>query len=144
MNKEQLKKEFYLWIEQGRPKRWYRNIDEKNWDITDSEIWTDNVIYIIDNEFSELRKAFYDGKQIEAKVGDGETWALWTLNNEPNWEGWAKDSFRIVDETIIYEWQYYTKDASGRYRLSDFYTDNEIGICPSYWIKFEPSKRIRP
>lgn len=47
---------------------WYRDIDKTKWETTTVPIWEPDAIYIVDNEWAELRKAQADGHQLEVYI----------------------------------------------------------------------------
>ena len=64
-----------------RTRVWHRHKEKKLWVLTSSPSWFKDRIYIVDNEWSELRKAQADGKQLQFKYGNSP-WIDGTLTLE--------------------------------------------------------------
>lgn len=44
---------------------WFKDVDDLSWDTTLMPLWVESCIYIVDDEWAELRKAQADGKQLQ-------------------------------------------------------------------------------
>jgi len=139
MNKEQLKKEFSKWLDNGRPKVWV-GYGNGAWDISTEPFMCEDCIYVIDDEMAFFRKAWLDGRRLQWQQADTETW--FTFEVEPDWSYFKPEKLRIHPEDVIYEWQWYIfVNEENRYFITeDFFAENELD---GNYFKFEPSKRIR-
>jgi len=139
MTDEQVKKEFGRWTDAGKPNIWVRHERATVWDKVHSPLWrTPNTIYVIDDEYADVRKAYYDGKRVEWRCESEQEWYPVTTDNFYK----PVDKYRIKPEEPIYEWQWYALDEEGGYYLSGFNTEDEV-TDKDTWEKFEPSKRER-
>ena len=105
--------------------------------------WFHDKKYIVDNEWSELRKAQADGKQLQFNFGEFDDWEDTTLtyyrmatSNPPHW--------RIKPKKKVYEYQWIVFDTiTNEYLFTAHSVDKPID--PAYFIntisKYEPSKR---
>ena len=117
---------------------WTKDINGK-WYKTASPVWHKNEIYIVDDEWAELRKAQVDGKQIEFNISV-DKWIPVSFIDETSRRS-PKD-YRVKPEPV-YEWQWYYEDVDGYILTSEFYTEEAAKIELDSFEKFKPSKRIR-
>ncbi len=61
---------------------WWRNEKETEWIRKDNVLFYNNMIYVVDDEWAELRKAQIDGKQLQKKVLNEHTWTNNILDEE--------------------------------------------------------------
>jgi len=78
-NKEKVK-EFESWIESGMPKVWHRSEVSSHWDLTTTPAWVD-FVYVIDDEYANIRKAQHDGELIEVYDHVSDSWVLIPTKN---------------------------------------------------------------
>ncbi len=144
MTDEQIKAEFNRWINEGRPQTWYKKNDEWTVLYTDPK-WLKDGIYIVDDEYAEIRKSFYDGKTIQYYE---ESSGRWFVAASPSWT-LPVDEYRIKPEKPVYEYQwYYIDSVTNVFLTSGHYvdieeTEKETKILNVDWKPFEPSKRVR-
>ena len=68
-------KEIERWTKApSRTQVWYRSKKGGKWVKIDWPIWRGSLIYVIDDPFAELRKAQYDGKQLQFYCSDENRW----------------------------------------------------------------------
>ena len=149
MTDEQIKKEFERWVNLGRPNVWVKKPGDE-WKKVTHSMWERNeYVYIIDDRYAEIRKAFYDGETIQLRdFYYGCEWYDWNEKYEPKWNSYS--DIRIKPEEPIYEWQWYYIDHKngGRVVLSRNFHTNRSSVdveenCFMDWKPFEPSKRVR-
>ena len=96
-------------------KVWCQMPLNKTWDILNTPSWNPNCVYIVDNEYAELRKAEHDGAIIEARINHASTnscsygeEAPWNTNySDYYWEcDIGVENFRIKSE---FEYPLYRK-----------------------------------
>lgn len=119
--------------------------DELNdcWAILTLIPWHKHIIYIVDDQWAELRKYQADGKQLQYKT-DIDTWkdSIFTLEDNNTLLG----RWRIKPEEPVYEWQWIMKNKQGQLWMTDtYFSENEIKNKFNSEIieKYEPSKRER-
>jgi hypothetical protein len=76
--------------------------DSGKWILVDKPIsWTSDGIYILDDEYAEVRKAYYDGKVIQKF--ENNDWIDCVF--EPQWDTSPPENFRVKRDTeIVYQW----------------------------------------
>lgn len=132
--------EIKYWAEHPDGTRVWLKYEDCDWtSLQDHEInWRlKDGIYIVDNQWAELRKAQADGKQLQYNEGTWEDRILILshidLYNILDW--------RIKSEEPVYEWQWiWFCERTGRYAISGFMTEDEAN---EWFVKYEPSKRER-
>ena len=131
---------------------WFREYNDTEWYLDKYPKWNAKGIYIVDNEFSELRKAQADGKQLQRVDFFNSPHQSWTdmeltVNNI---ESTLPEHWRTKPEPV-YEWQWHYKIGDLPFRLTDvhyatkddvakelsIYTDLNVEVLD----KYEPSKR---
>ena len=116
--------EIKYWAEHpDNTKVWYRNIDKTEWELIKPR-WDNTGIYIVDNQWSTLRKAQADGKQLQLNLGG--TWMNRELTlQEIKLRNTAPKHWRVKPKE--YQW-FYKKYGKRGVRLTDsFYTnENEV------------------
>jgi len=121
-----------------KTKVWWRRDTGGKWVLTDTPTWSENNIYIVNDEWSELRKAQADGKQLQYGYMASGGWTNDTLDDE--WMNISNPKqWRIKPEEPVYEYQWIFYDSvKKRYVFTDYYaTYSSVGA------RYEPSKRIR-
>ena len=115
----------------------------KDWELLCcSPEWHPNKKYIVDDEWSELRKAQINGKQLQCLDWKVDGYSNETLDTHSmtltNVEDW-----RIRPEPV-YEWQYVYEVSVGinKYGLTEHRTDEEASGQSGKYSKFEDSKRL--
>ena len=97
-------KEIQRWSKDPTMDTWLKpRRDNAKWILVDKPIsWTSDGIYIVDDEYAEVRKAYYDGKTIQ-RFMYGE-WKDCTL--EPQWDAALPGNFRIklLKDEVVYQW----------------------------------------
>ena len=115
--------EIIRWAKQDvRKNVWFRTESSSKWDLIGNPAWSDNKIYIIDDEWATLRKAQIDGEKIQRKTIDnkwvdcvGECAFTENIFN-------SVTDFRIKPDVPEYEWQWIYQDAAtGRFVLTETY-----------------------
>ena len=138
------KEEICYWAEHpDRTKLWSRSKNGDKWLIVQNPSWRDDYVYIVDDEWAELRKAQADGHELEYRTSRGE-WVddvdlqlLYILDGD-NVNNW-----RIKLEKPVYEYQWITKHAD-KYRMTEeWHTEKEAYNLFGYAEPYEPSKRER-
>ena len=140
------KDEIKYWAEHpDETKVWWRGIDDIDWMSSDKPLWTDRHIYIVDDQWAELRKAQADGKQLQFCIYDEWTDSTLTLGEIRSAMSGVVSDWRIKQKEPVYEWQWIFKDIDKDkyYMTTCFYT--EKGINADFKQKpierYEPSKR---
>jgi len=88
---------------------WYREKNDKEWKWTENEVsWHKDYIYIVDDEFAEIRKAHADGASVQFNEGDDED-PNWVTSNEPTFHGMIGD-YRIKPELKFYSLQEFLEE----------------------------------
>ena len=138
-------------------KVWLKSSKDTEWKLSNGYVaWFESSIYIVDDEWAELRKAQIDGKQLEFKE------YLIHTREEKIYErilGWVSmkttspNDWRIKPEEPRYEWQWVIQYQTGHYSLTTkHYTskdealedkEHSLGICFKIVEPYEPSKRER-
>ena len=102
MTKEQIKREFERWINADCPRVFYK---QAVWYVTNSPYWDDykTVDFVVDDEYTKIRKAYIDGKTIEHKKCNGE----WKAVSNPAWDA-PVNSYRIHPAKVeVYQYIMY-------------------------------------
>ena len=121
-------------------KVWLKSSKDTEWQITYLPRWGSDTIYIVDDEWSELRKAQADGKQLQTKLTNKWEDAELTIDVL---DVLAVSDWRIKPEPI-YEYQWIYKRDDGRFSFSAmFYTYEEAKKDSIFIEPYKPSKRIR-
>jgi len=151
MTNEEIKREFERWIDTGRPLVWIKNLNNptSEWITISNPTWREKITYIVDNQYAEIRKAFYDGKTIQFKIYNEERpWVDWGSEEEPDYKCYY--DIRIKPKEPVYEYQWIGQFDNGQYRLTEeWYTKNERCLVEQAynnlknWDVFLPSKRER-
>ncbi len=118
----------------------HKNSESKFWYLVEEPRWHKDRIYIVNDEYAELRKAEIDGKTIEYNSIGGE-W--YSTHKKLNWNYPITD-YRIKPDEPIYYWEWEIKEKDGIIRTSLFMTDNyvsETRFVENGWRKVESSKR---
>ena len=124
--------------EQGT-KVWSKISNEK-WLLVNSAQWNPNNIYIVDDEYAELRKASADGKIIQYKHG-----SEWSDTLTDSWEITIDTSrYRIKPDepTYYYKWERLNND--GSISLSAYASDEyseKYDFKLNGYIRIDSSKR---
>jgi len=87
MNREIIKKykeAFDWWLEGG--KVWLRYKDDKEWKLTDMPYFNEGFIYIPDDGYAELRKAWYDGGKLQYYHPVFENWRDYNKQEIPDFK----------------------------------------------------------
>ena len=87
---------------------WYRKKDEKEWKLLSPESllgWYEDCIYVLDDEWAKLKKAFYDGKIIQYKTIKNN----WVDIETPTWTLSIK-TYRIKPDNFKYSLEEFLKD----------------------------------
>ncbi len=119
---------------------WYRYKNDTKWDkLNAAQVgWHDWCIYIVDDEYAELRKAEADGKTIQISNRNQTIWSDWS---KPGYsEGVI--NYRIKPEDIYYyQWEQISENQDV-IEISNF-LNNEVGdlLKNDGWRKIESSKR---
>jgi len=122
---------------------WYK--DFGHWIITDNPSWDSGTLYIVDDEWAELRKAQADGKQLQRFSGtwvDEDTLNMGTFEEPKYW--------RIKPEGV-YEWQWIimNNDSNSYWVTAGYFTSEEEFKKQTNYSNItivgpnESSKRIR-
>ena len=84
MNDKQIIEEFTRWIEAGRPEVWQWFPLVNRWELVNKFSWLAiaNTIYIVDDRYAEIRKAYYNNKTIQFKSGGG--WYDYNIKDNAN------------------------------------------------------------
>lgn len=144
--------EIIRWANNRDAKVWYRsNHEDGKWVLGKSVSWWQHSVYIVDDEWAELRKAQADGKLLQCKNGTGDAGQqLWRHGEVSMFEmaNHSPSMWRVEPIEKKYEWQWLYKNAcSGLFRATEtFYTDSNppIDSYPiAYYGKIIPSKRER-
>jgi hypothetical protein len=97
-------KEIQRWSKDPKMNVWLKpRRDSAKWILVDKPIsWTSDGIYIVDDEYAEVRKAYYDGKTIQ-RFMYGE-WKDCTL--EPLWDETLPGSLRVkpLKDEVVCQW----------------------------------------
>ena len=130
-------------------KVWLKSSKDTEWQITYLPRWGSDAIYIVDDQWSDLRKAQADGKQLQRMDGIGDVgqrlWSDYILAYSDMADTQPKH-WRIKPEEPVYEWQvvYFY---NGRYHIStDHYKDEEEfrqKMSMQFIELYEPSRRER-
>ena len=100
MTQEQIRKhgeEMKRWAEApDRTKVWHKMKAADSWALDGAPAWLHDILYIVDDEWAELRKAQIDGKQLQIKL-DGE-WVDADLSDGYLPEVVTPDRWRIKPE----------------------------------------------
>ena len=125
-------------------KVWARGVgSDTSWKTVSCPGWFKSGIYIVDDEWAELRKAQADGKQLQHKAFDT---GIFTNNYlcETTMETTYTEDWRIKPDEPIYEWQYIRYDeASDMFQFTVHKTEEEASIISDTIYKYEQSKRER-
>ncbi len=136
------KKEIERWANcPDGTKVWVRgNGDSKGWFLFESidVIWNKNFIYIVDDEYAELRKAEADGKTIQMSNRDRTDWVDW---DKPSYTRPAIE-YRIKSEDIYYyQWEQLNENQDV-IEISNFINSKMGNLLKSDgWRRIESSKR---
>ena len=151
------KHEIKYWAEHpDKTKVWFKSKKRDKWLIDELCGWYSEFIYIVDDEWAELRKAQVDGKQLEYYIGYRKE----EINDEVYWvnsalsrydmENTLPEHWRIKPEKEpIYEYQWICKTHLGKYFIPNSYFVKKEAvegyICDNYTVvePYEPSKRER-
>ena len=122
-----------VWVKDGVDSKWY--LLESHPD------WFKSFIYVVNDEWAELRKAQIDGKQLQFKNID-YTLEDYFLDNT------LVSDWRIKPEEPEYEWQWICKDKQGYFSITEHHYSDEIFELMEFmdweiFEKYEPSKRER-
>lgn len=93
---------------------WHRHKGDKKWLKTDEPNWYPTKIYIVDDEFAELRKAYADGKTIQQHNPQTQEW----VDIQNPFFIYGTSCYRIKPETKkvkLYQWL--CKDENGKYYI---------------------------
>ena len=143
------KKEICYWSEHpDGTKVWYRHEDEEgNWEDQFQPYWIPTDIYIVDNEWAELRKAQADGEVLERF---DETTSVWkkSILTYDNLKKDLPSRWHIKSKERVYEWQwiYFDINISRYYISKNSYASKEEAeknIAGIVKEPYEPSKRER-
>jgi len=141
------KEEIFRWARTPEgTKVWSRDEEDgSEWTLTSRPLWRRNKIYVVDDEWSHLRKAEIDGKQLECLDEDGSKWcdgslSYWILDQD------SPRNWRIKPDKI-YEWRWVVRDKNGDFRLSSKYYKTKSEVEENMYkvevvCKYEPSMRV--
>ena len=120
---------------------WYKT-KYTDWAKTTNPLWSIKTIYILDDGWAKIRKAYTDGKTIEYYVGRHK----WQEIANPCWDD-NIERYRIKPEPV-YEWQWVWEDKSGVFHITNRYYTNRTkaaeSICPEdRMFRLDKSKRER-
>ncbi len=127
-------------------KVWIKNNTE-GWTLLETPMWLPDEVYVVDDEYSDLRKAYLEGKEIEVYQGDWYDIGLCNAKAQ-NFELFPPDSYyRIKSDDPVYYWQWEKLDKdTGGIMITEHYTDKKANYhgyqVNSGWRKIENSKRI--
>ena len=118
---------------------WYRQSNDEyiGWQLSKNPFWHPYCVYIVDDEWSEIRKAFIDGKTIEVYDCVDNSWKTIVTST------WIEklEYYRIKPDEPVYEWQWIFIATEDLYDITNtYYTEKEANIN---WEKYKPSKRIK-
>ena len=104
--------------------------------------WLEDTYYVVDDEYTEVRKAFYDGNQIQINKGNSycESWI--DMSNSTFSLG-AK-YYRVKPDEPTYYWRWERLSNDGVIGLTDYITDEYAEnnrIVEQGYRKIESSKR---
>ena len=120
---------------------WIKEPNEKWWE-TDIPGWNPDTIYIVNDKYAELRKAYTEGKIIEYRYGISE----WKKLSNPSWNS-KIESYRIKpDVTYYYQWEKQTPSQYGKEITISTHMDDEVAkgygyTIESEWRRIDSSKR---
>ena len=127
---------------------WFKHLGNKRWYLTDLPRWNPKILHIVDDQWTELRKAQADGKQLQylTPMGKENVWKDRELVYQ-HMKFSNLDAWRIEPEEPVYEWQWIWLDLTDdKYYITSCHYENAklaantLGI--GYEMKpFEPSKR---
>ena len=108
-----------------------------------SPAWNPRFVYVVDNEWAELRKAQADGKQLQYYYADERQWTDANLSQP------CKNSirdWRIKPEEPVYEWQWVYQTDDGKFHITGLSYKSEEDmrkyVNPTGRVrKYELSKR---
>jgi hypothetical protein len=127
-------KEIKRWAEcPDGTKVWYRDTKDKEWDLIEYAAWDDaSSVYIVDDEYAEVRKFFVD---------NGYIWRTnWDMvsekQNNPDFS-YPADHYSTSkpdEEVYYYKWKKVigSKVLVSNYTIDDLYDD--------WWVRIEESK----
>ena len=129
-------------------KTWWKNKYENKWKFVDPGWYIDSEdIYIVDDKWSELRKAQADGKQLQSLIKpdkfEDQTLDRYLMSHS------TPSEWRIKPKETVYEWQwiittnYDCFDITAKHFATKEEAQKSIGSLVSVFEKYKPSKRIR-
>ena len=119
---------------------WLRNVAQ-SWKLTDEPIWSDRSKYIVDDEWSEIRKAHLNRKTIEFQ----DEYDKWVVRNLDTQVMCDITRYRIKSDEPLYYYQWEKMLSHGavitvtEYVLDDYAEKN--GYKKDGWRKIENSRR---
>jgi len=131
-----------VWINKQHGNGWFLHSDKS------MNCWYPEFLYVVDDEWAELRKAQIDGKQLQLNptFSKNGVWMDKKLTDDRMSFDTPKQ-WRIKHDEPVYEWQVILKRDNDSFWMSnDWYTEEEAvkHFKNSYIVKmYEPSKRIR-
>ena len=128
------KDEIIRWANAKQGTKVWSKLSNKKWLLVNSAQWNPNNIYIIDDEYAELRKASADGKIIQYKHG-----SEWFDTLTDSWEIAIDISkYRVKPDELTYYYQW--EKLVG----NDISTTNSTSddLSNSGWKRVESSKRV--
>jgi len=138
MNDEQMIKEFERWVKAGRPRVWVKNVSDKEGDWVLMPLlptWFKNRVYVIDDEYAEIRKAFYDGKKIQWRCESEQEW--YPLSYDDFYK--PVDKYRIKPEEPVYEYKFVRESPYNGWIVTEGYYP--IDEADDNWVIIPDSKR---
>ena len=123
-----------VWLKKSTADVWYDSI---------IPTWGDNVEYVLDDEWADIRKAFIDGETIQYYNKELGIWSD-TLNRDASaFAGRRVEMYRIKPKPV-YEWQcYFRRCITEPFTLTEeYFTEEEMKRHPIY-RKYEDSKKER-
>lgn len=121
-------------------KVYFKSSNENRWSVSSTPLWKEENIYIVDDEWAELRRAIIDGKTVEFNHSvDG-----WVSTENI---GFKVENYRIKPDVaeVIYYYQYETL-TKNKVIIISYYVTEEYAKHLNYieangWYKIESSKR---
>jgi hypothetical protein len=118
--------EICRWAKNPCQNVWLRSTKNHKWDLIKPPVyWTSDGLYVVDDEYAEIRKAFYDHKVVQ--VLDNGEWVDCT--KEPEWDLVDPSNLRVKHKMLrVAQWicEVNPPNRDKFYFLSPFMTEEEI------------------
>lgn len=140
MSSKKHKDEIIRWANSHEGTRVWNKGPASRWQLIDNPRWTKDTKYIVDDRWSELRKAQEDGTQLQRF--DGEVWFTCALRDYAVANDTPKE-WRIKPKPV-YEYQWVIHHTiNDRFQFTEYMTEEETEGANYIVKRYEPSKRIR-